>query len=422
MRVLADSAPMGTVSKWMFGALLGLLLAALLALALAVEGMPRVAQRDDVSPADVDRAVALARLHDPRRVPPGQLQWLTLRERDADLLLDRAARRFLKANTRLRLQPGLVTVQASIAAPLGRWWNVELALRQTAALPEIDHLRVGRLPVPAALAMPLLRGLAERHGMQADALLDVKGIERVVMARGQLMLSYRLGPGTTGRLRAALVPAADQQRLRAYSDRLAALTQDIGGHEVSVARLLQPLFALAAQRSAAGGDAVAENRAALLTLTFYANGRPLGLLVPAAGSWPQPRPLVVTLQKRSDFPLHFLISAVIAAEADTPLADAVGVWKEMADARGGSGFSFNDIAADRAGTRFGEIAVRDPLRLQARLAAGAREADFMPDAGDLPEYLPESEFVARYGGVGGAAYQRLLAEIEARVDALPVSR
>jgi len=36
----------------------------------------------------------------------------------------------------------------------------------------------------------------------------------------------------------------------------------------------------------------------------------------------------------------------------TPLADAVGLWKELADARrGGSGFSFNDIAADRAGTR-----------------------------------------------------------------------
>jgi hypothetical protein len=144
-------------------------------------------------------------------------------------------------------------------------------------------------------------------------------------------------------------------------------------------------------------------------------------MVPAASTWPKPRPLSVTLQQRQDFPLHFLISAVIAAEAGTPLADAVGLWKELADARhGGSGFSFNDLAVDRAGTRFGERAVREPARLQARIAAGATEADFMPEVSDLPEFLPEAEFVSRYGGVGGAAYKRMVADIEARVDLLPV--
>ena len=412
---------MRTLSKWLLGTSIALLLAALLALALAVEDAPRVAPRDDVTPADVDRAVGLARLHDPRGAPPGQLRSVPLRERDIDLLVYQAAHRWLAANTRVRLEPGLLLVQASFAAPLGRWLNVELGLRQTAALPEIERLRVGRLPLPAALAMPLLHAFAARHGVQADALLAVDWIERVTIARGRMLVSYRIGPDTARRLRAALVAPVDEQRLRAYNDRLAALTQGVAGDEVSLARLLPSLFALAGERSAAGGDAVEENRAALLTLTFFANHRPLGLMVPAAYAWPQPRPLAVTLQRRYDFPLHFLISAVIAAEAGTPLADAVGLWKELADARrGGSGFSFNDLAADRAGTRFGELAVRDPARLQARIAAGATEADFMPDASDLPEFLPEAEFVARYGGVGGAVYKRMLADIEMRVDALAV--
>jgi hypothetical protein len=105
------------------------------------------------------------------------------------------------------------------------------------------------------------------------------------------------------------------------------------------------------------------------------------------------------------------------------LADAVGLWKELADARrGGSGFSFNDLAADRAGTRFGELAVRDPVRLQARIAAGVGDVDLMPEPGDLPQHLPQAEFIARYGGVGGAGYSRMLAEIEARIDALPLFR
>ena len=412
---------MRTLSKWLLGTVVALLAVALIALLLAFQGTPLVAPRNDVAPADVDRAVAIAKQHDPRHAMPGQLRWVPLRERDLDLLVGHAARRWLSANTRVQLQPGVMLVQASVAAPLGRWLNVELGLRQTAALPEVDSLRVGRLPLPAALALPLARAFAERRGVQADALLAVDWIERVTISKGQLMLSYRLAPDTMSRLRSALVAPATQERLRAYAERLTLLVNGIAKDEASVAELLPPLIALAAQRSAAGGDAVAETRSALLALTFYANHRPLGLVVPDAYNWPQPRPLAVTLQQRQDFALHFLISAVIAAEAGTPLADAVGLWKERADARrGGSGFSFNDLAADRAGTRLGELAVRDPARLHERIAAGVTEAHFMPAVADLPEFLAEREFVARYGGVGGSGYQRVLADIESRVEALPL--
>ena len=130
----------------------------------------------------------------------------------------------------------------------------------------------------------------------------------------------------------------------------------------------------------------------------------------------------VTLDGRDDFPKHFLISAAIAAEAGSPLADAIGLYKEVEDSRGGSGFSFNDIAADRAGTRFGELAVKAPRKLQAALAAGVRERDFMPNVSDLPEFMPEAEFKTRYGGIGAPAYQKMMADIEARIDATSLFR
>jgi hypothetical protein len=412
---------MRSLSKWLLGLVLTLLLAGVLALLLAVQTNPVVAQRAAVSVADVDRVVAMARLHDPRRALPGQLRRVVLREREIDLLVDHAARRWLAANARAQLQPGRLIVQASFNAPAGYWLNVVLGLRETATLPVVDHLRVGRLPLPAVLALPLLRAFAAHHGMQLESLLALDWIERVTITQAQMTLSYRLAPDTAGRLRAALLAPTDRQRLRAHTERLAGLTQAVEGDEVSLAQLLAPLLALAAERSAAGGDAAAENRAALLTLTFYANQRPIRLIAPEADAWPQPRPLSVTLKGRHDFPLHFLISAVIAAESGTPLADAVGLWKELADARrGGSGFSFNDFAANRAGTRFGELATRDPTRLQARIGAGLTESDFMPDVADLAEFLSETELHARYGGVGGAAYKRVLADIEARIDALAV--
>ena len=67
------------------------------------------------------------------------------------------------------------------------------------------------------------------------------------------------------------------------------------------------------------------------------------------------------LQARPAGPRHLLISAARAAEGGGPLSDAIGVYKEVSDSRGGSGFSFNDLAADRAGTRLGLRARRDAV-------------------------------------------------------------
>lgn len=406
------------------GTLLALLLAAALAWGLAVDDEPTVDARDDVTAADVDRAVALARRHDPRRALPGQLRRVLLGERDVDLLVAQAAQRALGARTRVRLHAGRLELHASLALPAGRWLNADVALRQGDGLPQVERLRIGRLPLPPALALPLLRWAATQRGVPADALQLVEWIDQVTLAPGHVAVAYRIDRDSVRRLRAALVAPADRERLQAHHAHLAARVRDLPGRTLSLSTLMRAQFALAAVRSRAGGDddAAAENRAALLALALYANHRSPALLVPEASAWPAARPLAVTLRERHDLALHFIVSAVIAAEAGTPLADAVGLWKELDDTRrGGSGFSFADLAADRAGTRLGEAAVRDARRLQLALAE-AVEGDFMPDVAALPEFLSAREFAARFGGVGAAAYERQAAEIESRIDALPVWR
>lgn len=82
-------------------------------------------------------------------------------------------------------------------------------------------------------------------------------------------------------------------------------------------------------------------------------------------------------------------------------------------------------AADRAGTRFGELAVTSPdgvARLSGILARGLRETDLVPEARDLPEFMAEQEFKRRYGGIGQPAYLKMVAEIERRIAALPLYR
>ena len=229
-------------------------------------------------------------------------------------------------------------------------------------------------------------------------------------------------PARLGKL---MLPPEDSERLRVYQERLVKFTRDAATpRSVSLAELLTPLLRLAAERGASG-DAQAENRAVIAVVAFYANGKGLVAIVPGAKDWPRPKPRTVTLKGRTDSPLHFTVSAALAANAGGPLSDAIGLYREVDDSRHGSGFSFADIAADRAGTMFGEFATRSPdsaRRLQQRVAAGVREADLIPEIADLPEFMPEAEFRRRFGGVGAPAYKQMMQDIERRVAACGLYR
>jgi len=54
---------------WMLALLVALTLAALAALAAALQSEPTVAQDQDIAHEDVARALSLLRTHDPRRAP-----------------------------------------------------------------------------------------------------------------------------------------------------------------------------------------------------------------------------------------------------------------------------------------------------------------------------------------------------------------
>ncbi|KPF51133.1 hypothetical protein IP87_09280 [beta proteobacterium AAP121] len=403
-------------------------LALLFAVMAALQPAPSVSLQAEPVAEDVARALALVRVHDPRRATPGRVNALRLSERDLEVLLNHAVlRRHAPSAASVSLQRGSALLRASLhvpANPFGRWLNVQLRLQETGGLPVLQDLQVGRLPLPAWVGERVLLWAAGQAGLQAQWQAAGDVVRRVSFGTQQLAVVYAWQGDSTERLLGGLVPADQQVRLRAYAEHLAAVTARQGpGWQVALPPLLAPMFALARQRSAApGADAAAENRAALVVLTLYVNGRDLGALLPTARAWPRPRPMQVTLDGRADFPRHLLVSAALAAEGTSPLSRAIGVYKELADARGGSGFSFNDMAANRAGIRLGELAVREPQRVQAALAAALKDGDLMPPWQDLAEFMDEASFVKRYGGVGAPAYEAQLQEIDRRVAALPVLR
>lgn len=127
-----------------------------------------------------------------------------------------------------------------------------------------------------------------------------------------------------------------------------------------------------------------------------------------------------TLRGRADWARHYALSAALAVLEHPLVSDAGGVMKEQLDAlTGGSGFSFADLAADRAGVRFAATATRSEAAakaMQDRFQHGFVVDDFFPPAADLPENLTVEQFRRDYGRVGSQRYRKQAAEIESRLD------
>ena len=400
-------------------------IALLFAVAACFEDQPKLVRAAELTPEQAARARRILKAHDPRNARAGALRTFSVSAEDLDVALN-----FLSSqsggSTKVSLSSGAIMLWASLKAPpnpLGAYINIEAVARPTSALPEFDRLQVGRLAIPGVVADWLLARSLHRLNATEAGKTAADSVRSVRVADGHLTVEYEWNENLPERLRKALLPQADQERLRAYHDRLVELTASPRlARQVSLLDLIRPLNELSLSRSASS-DPVAENQAALIALAFYVNGRGLTAIVPGAKDWPRAAPRKVTLAGRTDFSQHFTISAAIAATAGSPLSDAIGVYKEVEDTQGGSGFSFTDLAADRAGTVFGQHATARTARaLQTRIRMGVVEADLMPRADDLPEMLSEAEFKRRFGGVGAPPYARMMAEIERRIGALALYR
>jgi len=235
-----------------------------------------------------------------------------------------------------------------------------------------------------------------------------------------ILLGIPVGSGL--RAQSFELPPKDVERLRAYNALIVDAARGLA-RRASVADLVGPVMAGAAERSASGGSAADENRIAILAIAFYVNGKPLSVLTPDAQSWPRAERRRLLLRNRGDLAQHFTISAALSASAGAPVANLIGLYKEIDDARRGSGFSFVDLTADRAGTTFGRLATETPdsaRLLQARIRASFAEDHVMPRIDGLPENLSQQEFTRRYRGPSAPAYDELLEEIDRRIAALPL--
>lgn len=414
---------MRKLSLFIITLVLALPFAVLTLVILAVEDHPRVDRRVILTPEHMERAKQIVDAHRDW-VRPGMLASARIMPADADLAANYLANRFGKGSAQLALADRNAVIRLSLPLngyPLDGYLNLEATLIETTELPQLQSVNIGKLSLPDALTDMLLPQLVRWLRYSPEYRTGLDTLRLVKISPDELSIFYRWEGGVSDEVRASVVDKDDRERLLHYQSLLAANSRQYGA-AVSLAEVLPPLVRLASERSV-NGQILAENRALILVTTFYVLGISLERILPEAAGWPRPARQTVTIDGRDDFAKHFMVSASIAAYADTALADAIGLYKEVEDSRSGSGFSFNDIAADRAGTKFGEKAVANETsaqQLQRRVTAGLKDSDLMPIWSDLPEFMSEVEFKRRFGGIDAPAYRGMMQKIEQRVAALRV--
>jgi hypothetical protein len=303
--------------------------------------------------------------------------------------------------------------------PLSRWSRlVVLPVVVVGVALLIRVVKLGHWPMLANIIVPVS---ACTLGVVAGLLFRQHGWRVTVAAIGLLLLGlvWAIWPGQqTGLSRATemqlqRIAAASPQWTNAGEQRFAVLMQVV----------FTPLPDATPQF-----DTLTQNRAAILALGITIGHERLARYAGLKRDSELVRQALAAragtkLAGREDWARHFCLSAALAVVEDPFLSDAGGLLKEELDALAhGSGFSFGDLAADRAGVRFAAAATDSFAAAQAsqsRLRTGFTTADFFPEINDLPEGMTPEVFRRDFGGVGAPRYRAMLGEIEARLDRCP---
>ncbi|MDD1610104.1 MAG: hypothetical protein LUO95_05745 [Methylococcaceae bacterium] len=374
---------------------------------------------------DIIRAKKI--LREGSKTKPDEISTIELSHADLNLAANYLLNRYSKSAVQISLKENKLKFVVTTTLPenrLGKYLNVTFRLgnEEGSQLPTITKFKAGKLLIPAKIAGFIINTLIEHSALNNYFMLATRPIQGIKIDPEKITISYSSNLETLITARNVLTHTDNTPALSIYQQKIADI---IAHHDpnwrLSLADLLKPLFEIAYQRSNLD-NAIEENRLVIISINDYVNKKQNKQFLPASPP-AQGKQYAAFLYKRSDLAQHFIGSAALTASVNDQVAKVVGEEKELSDAQGGSGFSFVDLAADKAGTRFGEIATSSPenaRKLQLAMTQIKDYTDFMPDPRDLPEKMNEADFKSRYGSINSAAYQELSKKIDARIVAIPL--
>lgn len=381
------------------------------------------------SPSRDDLLRAKKILHEGTKTKPDEIGVIELSEADLNLAGNYLLNRYSKSAALVELKDDKIRFRVTLTLPdnrLGKYLNISFRLGNSEdnSLPDITKFKAGKLLLPARLAAFVIDNVIRYSSLNDYFILATRPIKAVNIDTKKLTITYHPNKDTLLQARKFLAHTSDSSTLNIYQQKLADI---VAKHDpewrLSLADLLRPLFELAYQRSTLD-TAIAENRVAIFAINDYVNkDQTQKLLAIPETKTANGQQHAAFLYKRKDLAQHFIGSAALTASVNQQAAKIAGEEKELSDARSGSGFSFIDLAADKAGTRFGEMATSSPenaRKMQQAMAKIKDYSDFMPDPRDLPEHMNEADFKQRFESIDSPVYQDIVKQIDARIAAMPI--
>ncbi|MCA0978061.1 hypothetical protein LCM19_06770 [Qipengyuania flava] len=345
---------------------------------------------------------------------------LTLGNTELAALSAMATQGAAPARIHARVEDGTLTLTGSRPI-LWRWLNIRARARGTSEGMPGWNIEVGSIPLPGWLSDWGLEQLQERYLGAETALPPLDKILRELAISRETVAAKVLMPKES-----LLVQAAATGRATLDEDAIAALYCDlvqmqVAEPEASLAAHIRR--ALAASEASPEGHRTAIMALALITATpekvhLAAGNQALDACSPPANMAP------ILLRGRADWAMHWTLSAALEMTTGNRLGTLIGEWKELADTKAGvamlapedpSGFSFVDLASDRAGL-FTARRLTERLTLaktRAKLMRGDENALLPADALKLSDGLTDAEFAARYGALDDPRYAAKVKEIDA---------
>ena len=231
----------------------------------------------------------------------------------------------------------------------------------------------------------------------------------------------------------------DPMRVASYYSQLTQQIDVLNVHykeRLSISYYINLMFTIVEQQKendlidSKQSSAIQENSAAFMALAVYFGSDSFELMIgdikPLNRKQRLHRKLlrrVVTLNNRVDLQKHFIYSVAFQLFSNTTTSDTIGELKELLDSNGGSGFSFADLMADRAGTRLAQLVTsneKTARKVQLLLNKNIKESGFMPTVIGLPEGISAKKFETQYVNAHSVNYQKMLTFIDNQLALLPL--
>jgi len=403
----------------LFG-LLGIATFLTVILCFALDNSPQDIVLQGMNRDDIQRAKQLLHVEPEERE---SLKTVSLNQKDLNIAVSYLLNHFVENTSLVLIEPERIFFQIAIFVPenpWGRYLDLHFVLIQTPSTIAIKSFKIGEISIPDRAANILIPLIVHKTGLNQYWLAATHYIKDVHITPQTLEISY-LGSIVDAARELAINKHKDYPNLDLYQQQI----NDIANHHdpawrLSLSELLQPLFVSALHRSTLE-TAIRENRTVIIAVASYIYKNDLRKFLPRGLVYN--KEYLVFAYKRIDIPQHFIASALLTAVDSSLLSQQMGIDKEVGDSQHGSGFSFIDLTADRAGIRFGQQAIASPQqarKLQENMAVIKDYAAIIPDIAGLPENMDEETFKHNYGNISSPAYQEMIQLIDQRISALAV--